>query len=79
MTPVRAVGYPLAMAGRAAAPTEREDVQQQVVNWRLRVLSEAGYPREMAEDIARGNADLHRAVDLLKSGCTPELAHRILA
>jgi hypothetical protein len=66
------------MAGRAAPPPEREDVQQQVVSWRLHVLVEAGYPLPVAEAIAKGSADLHVAVDLLGRGCSPELAERIL-
>jgi hypothetical protein len=66
------------MAGRAAPPPEREDVQHQVVAWRIHVLVMAGYPVGIAEAIANGNADLHFAVDLLSRGCTPELAERIL-
>jgi hypothetical protein len=67
------------MAGRTASPNEREDVQQQVVAWRLHVLVDAGYPLRNAEAIARGDADLHFAVELLARGCTPELAERILS
>jgi hypothetical protein len=67
------------MAGRAAPPPEREDVQQQVVSWRMQQLVDAGYPQRIAEAIARSNADLHLACDMLKSGCSPELAERILA
>jgi hypothetical protein len=66
------------MAGRAAPTPEREDVANQVVTWRTQVLVDAGCPQEIAEAIARGNADLHRAVDMLGAGCPPELAERIL-
>jgi len=67
------------MAGRAAPPPEREDVQQQVVSWRMQQLVDAGYPQRIAEAIARSNADLHLACDMLTRGCSPELAERILA
>jgi hypothetical protein len=50
-----------------------------VESWRLHVLMEAGYPLALAERIA-GNetVDLHRAVELVRSGCTPETAAEIL-
>ena len=34
--------------------------------------------KEVAERIALSDADLHAACDLLASGCSPELAERIL-
>jgi hypothetical protein len=46
--------------------------------WRLQTLIEAGYPFEHAELIAISDADLHRAVELLRKGCAPELAVDIL-
>jgi hypothetical protein len=66
------------MAGRTAPTPEREDIASQVVAWRRDVLLEAGCPAAVAEAIARGNADLHRAVEMLSNGCPPELAERIL-
>jgi hypothetical protein len=42
------------------------------------VLIEAGYPLSLAEMIAHSDADLHRAVEILHSGCTPETAAEIL-
>jgi hypothetical protein len=39
---------------------------------------EAGYPLPLAEKIAGSDADLHRAVELLAAGCTPETAAEIL-
>jgi hypothetical protein len=49
-----------------------------VESWRLHVLIEAGYPLPLAERLAHSSADLHQAVELLKQGCTPELAAEIL-
>ena len=49
-----------------------------VESWRLHVLIEAGYPLPLAERIAGSDADLHRAVDLVGAGCTPETAAEIL-
>jgi hypothetical protein len=42
------------------------------------VLAEAGYTDEIARSIAESDADLHRAVELLRLGCEPEVAARIL-
>jgi hypothetical protein len=52
--------------------------QAKVESWRLHVLMEAGYPLSLAERIAGSDVDLHRAVDLLSRGCTPETAAEIL-
>ena len=54
--------------------TEREKVE----SWRLHVLIEAGYPLPLAEKIADSEVDLHRAVELVTSGCGHETAARIL-
>jgi hypothetical protein len=54
--------------------TERAKVQ----SWRLHVLIEAGYPLSLAEKLADSEADLHRAVELVGTGCTHETAARIL-
>lgn len=56
---------------RSAAPDA-------VVSWRLHVLLQTGYPVKVAERIARSDADLHRAVEMLKRGCAPHMAERIL-
>jgi hypothetical protein len=53
---------------------EREKVE----SWRLHVLVEAGYPLPLAEKLAHSEADLHRAVELVHSGCTYETAAEIL-
>lgn len=55
-------------------PNERVKVE----SWRLHVLIEAGYPLPLAERLAHSEADLHRAVDLVREGCLPELAAEIL-
>ena len=54
--------------------SEREKVE----SWRLHVLMEAGYPLHLAERLAGSEADLHRAVELVGAGCTPETAAEIL-
>jgi hypothetical protein len=54
--------------------TERSKVE----SWRLHVLIEAGYPLHLAERLAASEADLHRAVQLVTSGCAPVTAAEIL-
>jgi hypothetical protein len=54
------------------------DERSKVMTWRLHVLLEAGYPLSLAEDLAASEADLHEAVGLVESGCTPAVAARIL-
>jgi hypothetical protein len=49
-----------------------------VESWRLHVLMEAGYPFSLAEKLAGTEVDLHRAVELLGQGCSPETAVEIL-
>jgi hypothetical protein len=39
---------------------------------------EAGYPLPLAERLAGSEADLHRAVELVGQGCSPETAVEIL-
>jgi hypothetical protein len=55
-----------------------QDERAKVESWRLHVLIEAGYPLPLAEKIAHSEADLHRAVELVATGCEPETAARIL-
>jgi hypothetical protein len=55
-------------------PNERAKVE----GWRLHVLMEAGYTLSLAERIAAAEVDLHRAVELLDAGCSPETAAEIL-
>lgn len=62
------------MTQTAETDTERAKVE----SWRLHILVEAGYPLHLAERIASSEADLHRAVDLVRRGCRPETAAEIL-
>ena len=56
-------------------PTEQELVER----WRAEELERAGYPEDAAAELAmRNDVDLHRAVELLRQGCSPELAVQIL-
>jgi hypothetical protein len=55
-----------------------ESERSKVEGWRLHVLMEAGFPISLAERVAASEADLHRAVELVQSGCTPETAAEIL-
>ena len=55
-----------------------EKEHNEVQSWRLHVLIEAGYPLPLAEKLADSEADLHTAVELVRSGCTHETAARIL-
>lgn len=56
-------------------PTEQELVER----WRAEELERAGYPERAAAELAmRNDVDLHRAVELLNQGCSPELALQIL-
>ncbi|MGE5691238.1 MAG: hypothetical protein ACM33B_11855 [Pseudomonadota bacterium] len=63
-------------AAELTRPTEGERVQA----WRLEELERAGYPRELAAEIAgRLEIDLHHAVALVREqGCAPDIAARIL-
>jgi hypothetical protein len=57
---------------------ERPSERAKVESWRLHVLMLAGYPLPLAERIAASEADLHRAVELVRSGCDPRVAAEIL-
>ena len=59
------------------AYTETEE--QRIESWRMEVLQSTGYDRRAAAILAcRKDVDLHQAMSLLKNGCSPELALRIL-
>jgi hypothetical protein len=50
-----------------------------VIAWRFEQLREVGYDRPAARLLSRRvDIDLHLAVDLLRDGCSQELALRIL-
>ena len=53
--------------------------QERVIGWRLEELQRAGYGATVARRLARATSvDLHIAVDLLRKGCSPQIAARIL-
>ncbi len=54
------------------------DERAKVEGWRLHVLVEAGYPSELAQQLAASEVDLHSATALVETGCPPEVAARIL-
>ena len=66
------------MSERAEILETEGSERAKVESWRLHVLMEAGYPLPLAERLAGSEADLHRAVELLRSGCAPETAAEIL-
>jgi hypothetical protein len=55
-------------------------IEDRVFDWRIRRLTLAGVPQDLAAHLARtGEIDLHELLGLLERGCPPELAVRILA
>jgi hypothetical protein len=56
----------------------QQDERAKVESWRMHVLLEAGYPTHLCERIAASDVDLHRAVELVRLGCRPEIAAEIL-
>lgn len=69
--------------GRQDSPDEDEITidreYSRVEKWRLHVLSEAGYPFAIAQRLAMSfSVDLHVACEILKGGCSPEVAADIL-
>ena len=53
--------------------------QELVEHWRSSELERAGYPADVAAELAsRSDIDLHQAAELLQRGCSPELAASIL-
>jgi hypothetical protein len=64
----------------AAEITLDQDTEAgRVVDWRRTELERAGYDGSSASEIAsRFDVDLHVAVDLLRGGCSPETALKIL-
>jgi hypothetical protein len=70
------------MRKQKTMPTAEINVRtelDQVEHWRAQELIRAGYPAEAAATLAaRHDIDLHRAADLVRQGCSPELALQIL-
>lgn len=64
-----------------AAQFERlgEEEAEGILRWRFRALTLAGYePGTAARLAAQVQIDLHEACDLVRGGCPPETALRIL-
>jgi hypothetical protein len=65
----------MAAAELKTQDTEREKIER----WRAGELERAGYDASAAALLAgRADVDLHHAIDLLRNGCSPELALQIL-
>lgn len=62
------------------ADTTLQVTEQEIVErWRAQELERAGFPEDMATELAmRTDVDLHAAIDLIRRGCAPELAAQIL-
>ena len=58
------------------ADTTLQVTEQEIVErWRAQELERAGFPEDMANELAmRSDVDLHAAIDLIRRGCAPELA-----
>lgn len=57
----------------------RESEHERVERWRADMLERAGYGVEQAAELAgRTDVDLHRAIELVENGCSPEVALQIL-
>jgi hypothetical protein len=56
-----------------------KDEKHDVEVWRQEKLEEAGFPRLVAYGIAtRPDVDYHRALEMFRQGCPPEIAAKIL-
>jgi hypothetical protein len=63
----------------SATETTIHDEMQRIERWRVEELERAGYSVEQALALAsRHDVDLHLAADLLRKGCSADLAVRIL-
>ena len=58
---------------------QREAAIEEILDWRFEQLLRVGYDRDQALVVSRRlDVDLHQAGDLVRSGCSCELALRIL-
>ena len=63
----------------AAELTKAETERERITRWRAEELERAGFEQAAAALIAaRWDVDLHDATDLVRAGCSPELALQIL-
>ena len=57
-----------------------DGARQEVVRWRRQRLTDSGFPLSAAERLADdARYDLHALIELVESGCPPDLAERIVA
>ena len=68
------------MTQMAAAELKTQETEQErIEQWRSAELMRAGYEPAAARMLAsRPDVDLHYAIDLLRAGCSHELALQIL-
>ena len=63
----------------AAEVDIQETEVERVERWRSEALEAAGYDPDSATLLAgRHDVDLHRAIEMVERGCSPETALRIL-
>ncbi|MBV8599423.1 MAG: hypothetical protein JO017_11435 [Actinobacteria bacterium] len=64
----------------SAAEVHIEETEmERVERWRTEALEAAGYDPDSAAHLAsRHDVDLHRAIEMIERGCSPELALQIL-
>jgi hypothetical protein len=69
------------MGSDAERPRARQGKRDaEVVSWRRQRLLDGGFSARASARLARDErVDLHALLDLVQSGCPPELAVRILA
>jgi hypothetical protein len=70
----------MTMTNMPIAPEYAEQTElERIERWRADALIRGGYDADQAMALAaRHDVDLHRAIELLEHGCTPELALQIL-
>ena len=65
---------------REMSRTVTDESTRDVVSWRRDRLAAAGFPLPAAARLAADRGyDVHALTDLVRRGCSPELAARILA
>jgi hypothetical protein len=66
--------------GKPSAPGTDPTARGELTNWRMEQLVRTGFDADLAASVAADRAmDLHALIELVESGCPPELAARILA
>lgn len=60
--------------------TGKQSGDRALENWRRHELVQRGFPRPLAQRVARDERyDLHQLIELVEQGCAPALAVRILS